>query len=513
MRFFTRGFGTAATALAVALPAHADVTPAQVWDDLSELLEGVGYEVSVTESESGGNLLLGDLTLRMAIPESEGQAAGDVTVGLADLTLEDLGDGTVGLRFPSPMPIEVRVTEEGTDPVEMTLELTQDALSLIASGDPDALNYAYSADATQLDLVRLVAEGEELSRDVFSASLGTGPLSGNSEVATVDGKRRYGHSYQTGELRYDLSGSDPEQPDATAQVSGRLTGLTSKGESVIPEIADQSDASAIMSAGFEGSGAFTFETGQTSFAFTEDGNTTTGSSSSQGGRLEGALDGTRMSYALSLDTLTYEAEGGELPFPVSAAIEKVGLNLSLPLAEAEAPQDMALGMTLGGLTLSDAIWGIFDPGATLPRDPATVAFDITGKATPLVSIFDPAGLTKLEEEETPPAELNALTLNSLTVSAAGAEITGQGDFTFNQDDTESFGGMPAPEGEVTFNISGANGLIDKLIAMGLLSQQDAMGARMMLGMFTVPGSAPDTQVSTIEVNDQGQILANGQRIK
>ncbi|MBE9637675.1 DUF2125 domain-containing protein [Salipiger mangrovisoli] len=513
MRFYTGGFGTCATALALALPAQADVTPAQVWEDLSELLEGVGYEVSVSESESGGNLLLGDLTLRMAIPESEGQAAGDVIVGLADLTLEDLGDGTVGLRFPSPMPIEVRVTEEGGDPVEMTLELAQDGLSLIASGDPDALAYAYRAEATRLELVRLLAEGEELPRDVFSARLGTGPLSGTSAVSTSDGKRRYSHSYSTDELRYDISGSDPEQPDATGQVSGRLTGLSSRGESVLPESGDQADAAAIMSAGFEGSGSFTFESGQTSFAFTDGGDTMTGSSSSQGGKLDGALDGERMSYALALDSLTYEAEGGELPFPVSAAIEQVGLNLSLPLAKSDTPQDMAFGVTFGGLTLSDAIWGIFDPGGTLPRDPATLAFDLTGKVTPLVSVFDAAGLSKLEAEQTAPAELNALTLNNLTLSAAGAKITGQGDFAFNQEDTESFGGMPAPQGEVNFTLSGANGLIDKLIAMGLLSQQDAMGARMMLGMFTVPGAEPDTQTSKIEVNDQGQVLANGQRIK
>lgn len=517
MRFLTGDLGArlgvGATALTLALPAHADVTPAEVWDDLSELLEGVGYEVSVTESESGGNLMLGDLTLRMAIPESEGQAAGDVTVGLADLTLEDLSDGTVGLRFPSPMPIEVRVSEEGTEPVEMTLELAQQALSLVASGDPDALNYTYSAEATKLELIRLLAEGKELSRDVFSASLATGPLSGSSQVATADGKRRYSHSYQADELRYDLSGSDPEQPDSTGQVSGRVTGLTSRGESVIPEAAPGSDAAAIMGAGFEGSGTITFDSGQTTFALTDGGETMTGSSSSQGGSLKGAIDGTRMSYDFGLKALSYEAEGGDLPFPISAAIDELGLNLSMPLAKSDTPQDMALGVTLGGLTLSDAIWGIFDPGATLPRDPATLAFDLTGKVTPLVSVFDPAGLTKLEAEETPPAELNALTLNSLTVSAAGAEITGQGDFAFNQEDTESFGGMPAPEGEVTFNISGANGLIDKLIAMGLLSQQDAMGARMMLGMFTVPGSEPDTQTSTIEVNEQGQILANGQRIK
>lgn len=60
---------------------------------------------------------------------------------------------------------------------------------------------------------------------------------------------------------------------------------------------------------------------------------------------------------------------------------------------------------------------------------------------------------------------------------------------------------------------GPNGLIDKLIAMGLLSQQDAMGARMMLGMFTVAGSEPDTMTSTIEVDADGHLLANGQRIR
>ncbi|WP_353473725.1 DUF2125 domain-containing protein [Salipiger sp. H15] len=513
MRYLTGIIGAGAAALILSPPARADVTPAQVWDDLATLLKGVGYEVSVTESAAGGNLMLGDLTLRMAIPEAEGQAAGDVTIGLADITLEDLGDGTVGLRLPNPMPIGITVTEEGTDPIEMTLELTQEALGLIASGAPGALDYTYSAEATRLDLVRLVAEGEELPRDVFSATLSTGPLSGSSTVVTAEGKRRYSHSYETDELRYDMAGSDPEQPNSTAQISGRLAGLTSKGESVLSEPAPGADPAAIMGAGFEGSGRVAFASGQTSFAFTDGAETTTGSSSSQGGALEGSLDGTRMSYALNLDALNYEAEGGSLPFPVSAAIEQIGLNLSMPLAKADTPQDMGFGVTLGGLTLSDAIWGIFDPGATLPRDPATLALDISGKVTPLVSVFDPAGLTKLEEEDTAPVELNALKLNSLTLSAAGAKITGQGDFTFDQADTESFGGMPAPEGEVNFSLTGANGLIDKLITMGLLSQQDAMGARMMLGMFTVPGADPDTQTSKIEVNGQGQILANGQRIK
>ena len=52
-----------------------------------------------------------------------------------------------------------------------------------------------------------------------------------------------------------------------------------------------------------------------------------------------------------------------------------------------------------------------------------------------------------------------------------------------------------------------------LIGMGLLSDSDAMGARMMMGLMAVPGEEPDTLNSKIEFTEDGQILANGQRIK
>ncbi|MFC3119058.1 DUF2125 domain-containing protein [Jhaorihella thermophila] len=119
----------------------------------------------------------------------------------------------------------------------------------------------------------------------------------------------------------------------------------------------------------------------------------------------------------------------------------------------------------------------------------------------------------LEQTGMPPGELHALTINDLRLSAAGAAVTGKGDFTFDNSDLQSFGGVPRPEGTVKLQIIGANGLIDRLIQMGLVSEDEAMGFRMMLGMLAVPGDGPDTLNSTIEVNEQGQVLANGQRIK
>lgn len=107
-----------------------------------------------------------------------------------------------------------------------------------------------------------------------------------------------------------------------------------------------------------------------------------------------------------------------------------------------------------------------------------------------------------------PGQLNAVNVNEIKFSVAGAELTGDGDFSFNND-----GPIPVPAGVINLMLTGGNGLMDTLVAMGLLPEEQAMGARMMMGLFARPGDGEDTLVSTIEVNEDGSVLANGQRIK
>jgi hypothetical protein len=99
------------------------------------------------------------------------------------------------------------------------------------------------------------------------------------------------------------------------------------------------------------------------------------------------------------------------------------------------------------------------------------------------------------------------------VRAAGAEVTGKGAFTFDNTDTTTFPGIPAPTGTLDLRIVGANTLIDKLIQLGFLPEDQAMGARMMMGLFAKPveGEA-DTLTSTLEFKDKG-FYANGQRLQ
>ena len=72
---------------------------------------------------------------------------------------------------------------------------------------------------------------------------------------------------------------------------------------------------------------------------------------------------------------------------------------------------------------------------------------------------------------------------------------------------------PALVGALDLSLVGGVALLDKLVAMGLVPQDQAMGARMMMGLFTVPGEGEDSLTSRIEFTEEGGILANGQQIK
>jgi hypothetical protein len=184
-------------------------------------------------------------------------------------------------------------------------------------------------------------------------------------------------------------------------------------------------------------------------------------------------------------------------------------NVLMPASKSETPQDIAFLTKIVDLTVSEDIWGLFDPGATLARDPATFILDAKGTGRWLADIMDPAYQADGME---PPGELNSLDLTQFLVKAAGAEVGATGGLTFDNSDLESFDGVPAPTGQINVTIKGVNKLIDNLIAMGLLPDDQAMGFRMMLGAFTRPGAGPDEVTSLVEFKDGG-LFANGQQLQ
>lgn len=494
--------------LAAAGQAQADVTPQQVWDDLEAYLGGFGLQITANETMDGSDLRVTDLSMTFQIPEEDGA----FTVVLSEMTFADSGSGGVVVTYPESTPVTVSFSEDGEVEGEMVFDMTQSGFAMEVSGNPGDLLYTYNAERIGIALESLMADGETIGRDAFDVTLAMGPLGGNSHVLLADGLRTITQDMTLGDLAYDLFFDDPEGEDA-ASFSGTLAGVTSAGKTAIPEDVSLYETAAVFSAGLAVDAVLAHKGGQTRFKVTERAGTTEGQFSSTGGEIAMKMSGESMTYALSGTDQSIALSGPELPLPISAQMGEVGLSLTMPLAAAETPQPAAVSLLMGDFTMADMLWDIFDPSGQLPRDPATVSVDLDAQVTPFVDVMDAEQMENLERTGGMPGELNSVTLSGLVVDAVGGRITGEGAFTFDNSDLSTFDGLPRPEGQVDLQVSGANGLIDKLIAMGLMAEEDAMGARMMLSMFTVPGDAPDTASSKIEVNAQGHVLANGQRIK
>ena len=204
--------------------------------------------------------------------------------------------------------------------------------------------------------------------------------------------------------------------------------------------------------------------------------------------------------------MTTTIGGSTIPLPpLTFRMAETGGRLAMPLVPSEEEQGFALSLNLAGLEIDDMIWGMIDPVGQIPRDPANLVIDLGGKVVMAEDVFAPEFA---EEMDGPPGQINALNINRVLLNLAGAELTGDGSFSFNNE-----GPMPRPSGTVNLMLSGANGLMDTLVGMGLVPEEQVMGFRMMMGMFAVPGDGPDTLKTTIEFQENGAILANGQRIQ
>ncbi len=500
---FRQSIGAAIILISSAQMASAQVTAQEVWDDWKGYMIGYGYEVTGSESMSGNTLTISGLTMSMNMPQNEGS----VSIDMQSLILTGNSDGTVDVTMSGTMPMHIKGSDGGED-FDVVVNYTQSGNSLVVSGKPKDLNYNYTASQVGVALASLSVDGETLPEGLAHASMILTNVISSTQMKVGD-LRDYSQRMSADSLTYDMAFDDPESDDG-GTFQGSIVGLSFEGGGSIPLDMSTSDLPAMLAAGFAFDGVFDYKSGNSNMSAAGDGEQFTFTSASQGGRFNVAMDAARIKYDIGQNGTSINVTTNQLPFPVDMQLAESRILVNMPVAKSDEEQDFSFLVKLRDFTISDMIWGMVDPGSVLPRDPATVVLDLSGKAKVLVDYMDPNIAENMPDV---PGELNALTINELLVSAAGAKLSGTGDFTFDNSDLATFDGIPAPTGEANLELSGANGLMDKLIQMGLMAESDAMGARMMMGMLAVPGDGEDTLKSKLEINGEGQIMANGQRIK
>ena len=506
MRNWARLSGS--TALAIFMTgsaAFADVTAVQVWTDFKSYLEGFGYRVTGDERASGGTVSVSGMVMSMGMPDE----GGHVSVTMDNVTFTETGDGRVRVSMSDRMPIAFTVIPpEGGEEVTGSIDYTQSGFDMVVSGDVDDMLYTYSAGQIGLALSSLIVEGEPI--EIGQAVMTMSDVAGTSTMSGT-GLRTVGQTVTTGKLDYTLDMTSPEDPDGRIFMTGGLAGLEMTGSISLPSDVDMNDMAAALRAGFAMDGNYAHSGGFSEFEMSGKGDHIEGNTTSDSGALTIRMNNDQMEYSGEANGVVMNYAGDQIPLPVSVEMARAGFRLLMPVGQSEEPVDFAFGLTLADVAASDMIWAMLDPTGQLPRDPATVEIDLTGKARMTQDLMDPQAMAMAAGD--PPGEIHALTVRTLTLAIAGARLTGNGDFTFDNDDTTTFPGMPKPTGALDLELTGGNTLLDTLVAMGMLPQDQAMAARMMLGLFARPGAGPDSLTSQIEVTEDGQVLANGQRLR
>jgi hypothetical protein len=495
----------ASTALLLVLSsgsALSAVTPEEVWESWQAFSSAAGQDLTVgSVARVGDALVVTGLVVTYA-----DDLGGSFSAEIDRLTFTDNGDGTVAVTMSETYPVTLAFAADTEGPSTVALTVFQPGLVITAGGS--ATETAFDFEAPTVMVVLDEARDQAGAAIDTRASLTmTGSTASYLVVGTGSDTTRLQSRFKTAALSLDISGDGPEGPGG---VTLSLADLAGETEGTFPGADLMSDLAAALDSGFTIESQFVFGPVTLAAESTEAAGQTSLTGQAAGSDFVLAIDKTQMNYGVGLRGASVTVAGPDIPFPqVGAAFGELAFNLLMPVSRSDTPQDFAFLTKFADVTLSEDIWGLFDAEAILPRDPATVILDVRGTGRWLVDIMDPAGQASGTE---PPGELTSLDLAQILVRAAGAEVGAKGALTFDNSDLTSFEGIPAPAGSITVDIKGVNALIDNLIAIGLLPDDQAMGARMMLGLFTRPGAGPDQVTSLIEFRDGG-LFANGQQLQ
>ncbi|SMX46366.1 DUF2125 domain-containing protein [Actibacterium lipolyticum] len=481
--------------------ASADITAMEVWENIQALGKSYGEQITGTVSQSGDVLTISDATLTHETPDAT------ATGSFGQIILTELPNGTVEITLPTEFPFTMAMTPETGEKIDVPMVVNQSGLKAIVSGTADDSVYDYSADQLGFAIIGMTVEGEEIP---VNANFAMMAVSGNYEVSNGE-MRALKSSGKVDKLLLDVGAEFPEENGSFA-AKFEIEDMVSKSSGMMPlEANPQGNLAEDLAGGMAVDALLTYGASNYSFDFDAPDGKGTVKGGAENGSFSVTLADASFDYGIKSFGSHLTLTSTQLPIPALAAtMESSAFNLKMPVAKTDAPTDIGLVTQINGLALNEDVWALFDPTAILPRDPATLLVDLSGKARWLFEITNPEAMADIT---TAPGEIESLDINGIELSVAGASLTGDGAFTFDNSGTGEMGGMPKPAGTLNLQLNGGNGLMDKLVEMGLLPQEQVMGFRMMLGLFARPGEGDDALVSEITMTEDGQVLANGQRLR
>ncbi len=472
------------------------LTAEEAFADITQLFAMNGQPLEcATPTKSGGMMVVDDCKILIEVPAAE------VDYTFSSIELKENGDGSVAASFPDDLVYSV--TGDGSAPMPAFTYVVSVDGALILAGEPGRVTYT----ATGNNVTWRIDEAT-LSEGGFSKL--DGMLSGlTGQVSHMGGDMtNVAYDFAGDAFTFNVVGS----PNTVAlDISGRMEKpqLTSTGTMGSP--LNNMNMLQSLKDGLAVDGTFGHAGAQYKLKANDPRRNMNIMATSDSGAMTFGMSEAGLTYGAETRGSSITVTDSNLPFgTIGVAADLLGFDMTFPIAGGTDPQPYAYALDLSGVTISENIWSMVDPQAAVPRDPATIALDVSGTMVWDFSLLDPEMLSAAPSDFSPP-NLIDLVVNTLSVSFGGAAITGDGQFAFVKD-MFATGDFPVDTGTANFKLNGVYGLLDKLTAANLLPPQQAMGARMGLGIAAKPTENADELVSEIVIAPGRVITVNGQRM-
>lgn len=513
-RAFSFVQGAAISALIFPTTLWADINADDVWQNTVDYSAVFGGALTADLSRSGDTVSVSDLTYTLDLPLD----AGRVTLKLGSADLTENGDGTVNWLYPDALEYQVTYSGPNSEDFSADLHVSHEGMTMVASGDPNDITYDWEADRLEAAVDRIpMPDGGELT----SMTTTLLNLAGKTRV-TVGDMVKLETSYESGAQTFEMRQSSTTEVDGQnvrAFGKGGASSMKISGTAAIPrEGMSILNLAAALRDGLSLTTGYSLNDYYTQQIVEVDGATLmTQVAKADSYGIDLTFDANGLSLSGPSENIQVEMEMMDpMPLAIKASIDTANAAFVMPLLKGGGPAPVTLSMDLKGIALDESLWVMFDPEQMLDRSPADLTLDLSGTAKNNLEWLDVLNVeTALATLDMLPVEMQDLTLNALHINAVGTELDGNGALTFDNNDLKTYDGFPRPDGKFSFDIKGINNLLDILVAMGMMPEQQASGARMGLAMFSTPASdgADDHLTSEVEMTPEGHVIVNGNRLK